>query len=281
MAAVSDPRPIGLTKPVVFRELALTGSGEISSVPSAPTLSVGSGSPNGSLTRPQGSLYLRTDGAGSTTIYVNTDGATTWAASAATGAAGSLTITDGGTYFATDTVDGAVDALAVQIGGDTDTTFNFTEANVLADNDAVYAALEKLDLFAGDVIGIARQWAMSALSAEAANVRSTQVTLQDVEGTTVLEAVQVDVEVWDDAAMTIASTNGTVAVGTNGTALSGDGTNAAVMTFNAANGLLDLDVTNAVGADDHWISVRVTAGLATANVNKVFGAGNFVTGTWT
>ncbi len=44
----------------------------------APAVISGAGAPTG--TAPQGSLYLRVDGAAATTAYVNTDGGTTWAA---------------------------------------------------------------------------------------------------------------------------------------------------------------------------------------------------------
>lgn len=38
------------------------------------------GDPNGSVTAPQGSIFLRTDGAAATSLYINTNGATTWSA---------------------------------------------------------------------------------------------------------------------------------------------------------------------------------------------------------
>ena len=40
----------------------------------------GTGSPSGVVTAPQGSLYIRTDGAASTGLYLNKDGSTTWGA---------------------------------------------------------------------------------------------------------------------------------------------------------------------------------------------------------
>lgn len=40
----------------------------------------GSGDPNGNETAPQGSLFLRTDGAAATSIYVNTNGVSAWSA---------------------------------------------------------------------------------------------------------------------------------------------------------------------------------------------------------
>ena len=78
MASTSDPRPFGLLKTIVVRALALTADGEISSVPTGPTMTVGSGAP--SSTQPQGSIYLRTDAAAGAGVYQNTDGAATWVA---------------------------------------------------------------------------------------------------------------------------------------------------------------------------------------------------------
>ena len=78
MADSADPRPIGLQGPAVFRELAITTAGTVASVAASPTISTGSGAPTS--TRPRGSVYLRTNGAQDTTVYVNTDGAATWAA---------------------------------------------------------------------------------------------------------------------------------------------------------------------------------------------------------
>lgn len=47
----------------------------------SPGVFTGAGSPNGVLTAPKGSLYLRTDGSStSTRAYSNTDGATAWTA---------------------------------------------------------------------------------------------------------------------------------------------------------------------------------------------------------
>ncbi len=101
-------------------------------------------------------IYFRENAsAANAAFYITLNSGTAWTAFAATGAGGALTITDTPTYFTTDTVDGALDAIGVQIGGDTDATFNFTEANVVADNDAVYAALEKLDLKFGDLASTA------------------------------------------------------------------------------------------------------------------------------
>lgn len=78
MADSSDPRPIGLQGPAVFRELAITTAATVASVAASPTITTGAGAPTA--TRPRGSVYLRTDGAADTTLYVNTDGGTTWTA---------------------------------------------------------------------------------------------------------------------------------------------------------------------------------------------------------
>lgn len=45
-----------------------------------PKIVSGAGSPDASVTAPQGSIYLRTDGAADTILYVNTDGTTAWTA---------------------------------------------------------------------------------------------------------------------------------------------------------------------------------------------------------
>jgi len=111
----------------------------------------GAGVPTDVIGRP--GMYLRTDPADvNTFLYLTFDG-TTWNALEAD--QGAAAIADTNTYFTTDTMDGAFDALALQLGGLTDATFGFAENNVLADDDAVYAALEKLDLKWGDLASVA------------------------------------------------------------------------------------------------------------------------------
>lgn len=166
MADVSNTRPLGLTKAIVFREVIIVGSDQISDVAAAPTLSVGSGTPDAVLTRPQGSLFLDKAGASEDAIlYINTDGASAWSAVQA-GGAGSDAIADTNTYYTTDTINGAFDALALQIGGLTDATFSFAEQNVLANDDAIYAALEKLDLEWGDLGSVANTEGASRVAIE-------------------------------------------------------------------------------------------------------------------
>ena len=109
---------------------------------------------------------------------------------------GSDAITDTNAYYTTDTVDGGFDALGVQIGGDTDATFNFTEANVLTDDDALYAALEKLDLSWGDLASIANAEGAALVGVEdaagyltAANVEAALAEVRDILRMGTIEAV--------------------------------------------------------------------------------------------
>jgi hypothetical protein len=53
--------------------------------------------------------------------------------------------------FATDGIIDNINDITTQLGGDSISTFGFAEDNVLADNDALYAALDKLDLEWGDL----------------------------------------------------------------------------------------------------------------------------------
>lgn len=62
-----------------------------------------------------------------------------------------VAIEDASGYFTGADGEAAFNELEAQIGGATSTTFNFTEANVLTDDEALYASLEKLDLKWGDL----------------------------------------------------------------------------------------------------------------------------------
>ena len=65
-----------------------------------------------------------------------------------------LTITDAAAYWtAADTLQAMADALVLQIGGLTDATFGFTEDNVVADDDPIYLAIDKLDRFVDRNVG--------------------------------------------------------------------------------------------------------------------------------
>jgi hypothetical protein len=65
--------------------------------------------------------------------------------------ASNVGIEDASTWFAGAEVEAALNEIEALFGSTTSSTFNFTEDNVLADNDAVYAALDKLDLEWGDL----------------------------------------------------------------------------------------------------------------------------------
>jgi len=73
-------------------------------------------------------------------------------ASTSNGAGASIVgIEDASSYYTGTDLETVLNEIEAQLGGDTSATFNFTEDNVLADNDAVYAALDKLDLKWGDL----------------------------------------------------------------------------------------------------------------------------------
>jgi len=57
-----------------------------------------------------------------------------------------IKIEDTSTWYTGTDIEAALNELETLLGATTSTTYNFTENNVLADNDAVYAALNKLDL---------------------------------------------------------------------------------------------------------------------------------------
>lgn len=86
-------------------------------------------------------------------------------------------IEDASAYYTGTDIESALNELEAQIGGATSSTFDFTEANVLADNDAVYAALEKLDLKWGDLASTANGEGASLVGIEdsAGNFTATDV----------------------------------------------------------------------------------------------------------
>lgn len=60
-------------------------------------------------------------------------------------------IEDASAYYTGTNLEAVFNELEAQLGGDTSATYDFSEANVLTDDDAVYAALNKLDLKWGDL----------------------------------------------------------------------------------------------------------------------------------
>lgn len=113
-----------------------------------PLILWGSGVP--AVAAPNGSVAFRQDGANASEVIYFRQGAAWVAAELDTG---SGAIADAGGYYTTDTIDAAFDALALQLGGDTDATMAFTEKNIVADDDAVYAAIDALDVSAGGDVG--------------------------------------------------------------------------------------------------------------------------------
>jgi len=158
---------------IAVRRIIVWVSGAESDLATAsPSITAGTGVP--ATAEAEGSLFLRTDGGSNTTIYQRQGAA--W--EAVPTAAGADAIADTNTYYTTDTIDGAVDAIGVQIGGLTDTTFGFAEDNVLADNDAIYAALDKLDLKWGDLAATATGEGAALVGVEDAAALLTATTVE-------------------------------------------------------------------------------------------------------
>ena len=86
-------------------------------------------------------------------------------------------IEDASSYYAGTDLESVLNELEAQIGGLTSSTFGFAENNVLADNDAVYAALEKLDLKWGDLASTSTSEGASLVGIEdsAGNYTATNV----------------------------------------------------------------------------------------------------------
>jgi len=88
-------------------------------------------------------------------------------------------IEDAAAYYAGTDLEAVLVEIKNQLGGLTSSTFNFAENNVLADDDAVYAALEKLDLKFGDLFSTVGGEGASLIGIEDAN---NQFTSTNVEG---------------------------------------------------------------------------------------------------
>lgn len=88
-------------------------------------------------------------------------------------------IEDASSYYTGTDLETVFNELEAQLGGDTSSTYNFGENNVLIDNDAVYAALNKLDLKWGDLASTANGEGASLVGVEDAN---SNYTATDVEG---------------------------------------------------------------------------------------------------
>lgn len=86
-------------------------------------------------------------------------------------------VEDASAYYTGTDLESVLNEIEAQLGGTTSSTFDFAENNVLADNDAIYAALEKLDLRHGDYGSTANGEGASLIAIEDAdgNFTSTNV----------------------------------------------------------------------------------------------------------
>jgi len=87
-------------------------------------------------------------------------------------------IEDASSYYTGTDLESVLNEVEAQIGGDTSSTFNFTEANVLADNDNIYAALQKLDLKHGDYASTSTGEGSSLIGIEDANAVFTATNVE-------------------------------------------------------------------------------------------------------
>lgn len=88
-------------------------------------------------------------------------------------------ISDASTYYAGNQVEAALDEIEAQLGGLTSSTFSFTEQNVVANNDSVYPALDKLDLKWGDLASTANGEGASLVGLEDSGSNYTSTNVED------------------------------------------------------------------------------------------------------
>lgn len=108
-------------------------------------------------------------------------------------------IEDASAYYTGTDLESVLNELKAQIGGTTSSTFDFAENNVLADNDAIYAALEKLDLRHGDLASNSNGEGASLIGIEdadgnftATNVEGALDELYDLASVSTGEVATVD-----------------------------------------------------------------------------------------
>lgn len=106
-------------------------------------------------------------------------------------------VEDASAYWTGTDVEAVLDEIEAQLGGTTSTTYGFSEDNVLADNDAVYAALNKLDLKWGDLASTATSEGASLVGIEDAggftSAATVEAALQELYGWVSLGAVSMTV----------------------------------------------------------------------------------------
>jgi len=224
-----------------FRALRLWAAGLNVAPESAPKFYSGSGAPTAA--DPNGSGYLRTDGAANTTLYVMVS--SSWVALTSDAAADA--IADTNTYYTTDTIDGAFDALGVQLGGDTDATYNFTEANVCTDDTSVYANLEALDLKWGAFHPTQIVSTTLAVGAEATNVIAVTINVVSLDGTAVARAQRLICSLYEATMIEAVAAAFTMAETGAGTEISTT-LNARQIIDTDANGDAIMSITDVAGA---------------------------------
>jgi len=92
--------------------------------------------------------------------------------------ASNVGIEDASTWFTGTEIETALNEMEALFGSTTSSTFDFTEDNVLANNDAVYAALDKLDLKWGDLANTANGEGASLVGIEDAGGYFTLTTVE-------------------------------------------------------------------------------------------------------
>ena len=94
--------------------------------------------------------------------------------------ASNVGIEDASTWFTGTEIETALNEIEALFGSTTSSTFNFTEDNVLTDNDAVYTALNKLDLKWGDLASTANGEGASLVGIEDTGGYFTGTTVESV-----------------------------------------------------------------------------------------------------
>lgn len=102
-------------------------------------------------------------------------------------------VEDASAYYTGTDIEAVLNELEGQIGGLTSSTYSFTEDNVLADNDPIYSALNKLDLKWGDLASNANGEGASLVGLEDAGA---YFTTDNVEAA--LQQLAADVEAGKD-----------------------------------------------------------------------------------
>jgi len=151
-------------------------------------------------------------------------------------------IEDASAYYSGNNLEAALNELESQIGGATSSTYNFSENNVLTDNDPLYSALNKLDLKWGD------------LASQANGEGASLVGIQDFAG--YYNSTDVEGALAEVYALASVSTGETAIVGTGGV------TKGDLLYFSAANTVNAMPIT----AGHVCVGIALETKLATETV---------------